>query len=150
MVVAIGKGGYRLSIETAMEHVFGYAAGLDMTRRDLQSMAKKEGKPWDLGKNFQGAAPIAAIHRLGDVGVLDKGGITLKVNDVLRQEGDIADMIWSVPETISCLSQYGPLRPGDLIYTGTPAGVGAVVPGDHIEVDIAGLTPLRIHVVPSV
>lgn len=148
LVVAIGTGGRDIAPEDAARHIFGFAAGLDMTRRDVQWAAKKEGKPWDMGKNFAGAAPIAALHPVAETGLFERGAIVLTVNDAVRQQGDFADMIWSVPEIIAHLSRYGALEAGDLVYTGTPAGVGPVQPGDRIEVRIDGLTPLSIVIGP--
>lgn len=149
LVVAIGTGGRDIAVADASRHIFGFAAGLDMTRRDLQWAAKKDGKPWDMGKNFAGSAPIAAIHPIGETGPMDKGAIVLAVNGAVRQDGDLGDMIWSVAETIAHLSRYGALEAGDLIFTGTPAGVGPVVPGDRIEVRIDGLTPLELSIAPA-
>lgn len=145
-VVAIGVGGQRIAAADAMGHVFGYAIGLDMTRRDLQGQAKKQGRPWCIGKGFDMSAPIGPIHRLQDTGELIKGAVTLNVNGELRQKGDLADLIWSVPEVIEHLSAAWTLQPGDLIFTGTPAGVGAVVRGDVMEGAIAGLGRLKVSV----
>jgi fumarylpyruvate hydrolase len=141
LVVAIGKGGRNIAESEALEHVLGYATGLDMTRRDLQLKAREQGRPWDTGKNFEQASPLGLIHPVSEVGHIASGAISLTVNDQVRQSADVADLIWAVDEIISCLSQYYQLEAGDLIYTGTPAGVGAVVPGDEIVVTIAGLTP---------
>lgn len=149
LVVAIGKGGRDIAVADATAHVFGYAAGLDMTRRDVQWAAKKAGKPWDMGKNFAGAAPIATIHPIAQTGPLERGALVLTVNGAVRQQGDLADMIWSIPETIAHLSRYGALEAGDLIYTGTPAGVGPVLPGDRIDLRIDGLTPLSVVIGPA-
>ncbi|MFN0038974.1 MAG: fumarylacetoacetate hydrolase family protein, partial [Burkholderiales bacterium] len=126
LVVAIGRAGVELSPERANDIVFGYATGLDMTRRDLQTDMREKKRPWDLGKSFAQSAPIAPIHPLAQTGVLARGAITLDVNGVRRQTGDLADMIWDVPNTLAFLSRYYELLPGDLIFTGTPAGVGAV------------------------
>jgi fumarylpyruvate hydrolase len=123
--------------------VFGYAVGLDLTRRDLQSEAKDKGRPWDTGKGFDRSAPVSAITPSGD-GKLADGKIWLKVNDTLRQQGMLADMIWSVPEVIAELSTLFELAPGDLIFTGTPAGVAAIQPGDRLEGGVDGLETLRI------
>jgi fumarylpyruvate hydrolase len=144
LVVAIGKAGVELAPERANDIVFGYATGLDMTRRDLQSDMREKKRPWDLGKSFAHSAPIAPIHPLTQTGVLTKGAITLDVNGVRRQTGDLADMIWDVPNTLSFLSKYYELLPGDLIFTGTPAGVGAVVAGDRLDGRIAGLSALSL------
>ena len=144
LVVAIGKRGVALTPESANDVVFGYATGLDMTRRDLQSDMREKKRPWDLGKSFAQAAPIAPIHTVSATGVLARGAIWLDVNGTRRQQGDLADMIWDVPHTLSFLSQYYELLPGDLVFTGTPAGVGAVVVGDRLDGHIDGLTPLSI------
>ena len=144
MVVAIGKRGVQLSAENANDIVFGYATGLDMTRRDLQNDMREKKRPWDLGKSFAQAAPIAPIHPVTSTGLLDHGKIWLDVNGTRRQQGDLADMIWDVPHTLAFLSQYYELLPGDLVFTGTPAGVGAVIAGDRLDGHIDGLTPLSI------
>jgi fumarylpyruvate hydrolase len=145
LVVAIGKEGARVSSVTALELVFGYAVGLDMTRRDLQFEARDKGRPWDTGKNFAYSAPIGPIRPVS-MGHVSSGRIQLAVNGVTKQEGNIADMIWDCAETIAYISRFDRLLPGDLIYTGTPAGVGPVHPGDIIDVTIAGLVPLRVTV----
>jgi len=144
LVVAIGKRGVQLAAENANDIVFGYATGLDMTRRDLQNDMREKKRPWDLGKSFAQAAPIAPIHAVAATGLLARGAITLDVNGVRRQQGDLADMIWDVPHTLAFLSQYYELLPGDLVFTGTPSGVGAVVAGDRLDGHIDGLTPLSI------
>jgi len=141
LVVAIGKGGRNISVDKALDHVFGYAVGNDLTRRDLQFEARDKGRPWDTGKGFDNSAPIAAIRPAGK-GHFSKGRIWLKVNGETRQEADVADLIWNVPETIAELSTLFELAPGDLIYTGTPAGVNAVKPGDRMEGGIDGLETL--------
>jgi len=146
LVVAIGTGGRSISAADAPGHVFGYAVGLDMTRRDLQNEMKKHGRPWDIGKSFEQSAPIGPVVPIAKTGELSKGAITLHVNGVLKQKGDLADLIWSVNETIEQLSAAWVLQPGDLIYTGTPAGVGAVVRGDVMEGSIAGLGSLKVAV----
>ncbi|GAA4224225.1 fumarylpyruvate hydrolase [Sagittula marina] len=142
LVVAIGTGGTTISEDTALDHVWGYAAGNDLTRRDLQAVAKEMGRPWDWAKGFDNSAVIGPVHPVSSVGHLSEGAITLAVNGTLKQEGDLAEMIWSVPEVIAILSRTLTLRPGDLIMTGTPAGVGALVPGDTCVVSIAGLPDL--------
>jgi len=149
LVVAIGKAGVRVSAEAALGLVFGYATGLDMTRRDLQNEMRERKRPWDIGKSFAQSAPIAPIHRMAEVGHLVRGAIRLDVNGVTRQSGDLADMIWDTAHTLAFLSQMYELLPGDLIYTGTPAGVGAVVAGDRLEAHIGALTPLSIAVDPA-
>lgn len=141
LVVAIGKGGKNIAAANALDHVFGYAVGNDLTRRDLQFEARDKGRPWDTGKAFDNSAPITAI-RPAAAGHFAKGKIWLKVNGEMRQQADVADLIWSVPEVIAELSTLFELAPGDLIYTGTPAGVGAVKSGDRIEGGIDGLDTL--------
>jgi fumarylpyruvate hydrolase len=143
LVVALGKGGANIDPARALEHVFGYAVGLDLTRRDLQAEAKDKGRPWDTAKGFDGSAPIAAITPGTELG---NASIWLKVNDTSRQQGRLADMIWSVPEVIAELSTLFELAPGDLIFTGTPAGVAALQPGDRLEGGIDGLETLRISI----
>lgn len=147
LVVAIGKGGANIAEADALSHVFGYAAGLDMTRRDLQGAAKKAGKPWDMGKGFDSSAPIGELVPAARAGHPDKGLIELKVNGQLRQSSDLAKMIWNVPETIAYLSNFVTLAPGDLIMTGTPEGVAAVVKGDLLEGVIAGVGTVRTRIV---
>lgn len=132
LVVAIGKSAFRVTEEQAPEAIYGYACGLDMTRRDLQLTARDKGRPWDLGKNFENSAVISEIVRVSDSGLIQSGDIRLSVNKELRQSGDINDLIWNIPELIADLSKYYHLQPGDLLYTGTPAGVGPVEPGDVI------------------
>jgi fumarylpyruvate hydrolase len=146
LVVAIGRSGTQLDPAHALDVVYGYATGLDMTRRDLQSAMREKKRPWDLGKSFANAAPIAPIHRAADVGHPRAGAIRLSVNGTLRQQGDLADMIWDVPHTLAFLSKYYELMPGDLVFTGTPAGVAAVVPGDKLEGHVDHLAPLAVQV----
>jgi fumarylpyruvate hydrolase len=148
LVVAIGRGGRDIASATALDHVWGYAVGLDMTRRDLQLAARDLGRPWDFGKGFDESAPIGPIHPVAQVGHLATGAITLDVNGTERQRADLADMIWNVPDTIAYLSGFARLEPGDLIFTGTPAGVGAVVAGDTLRGAIAGLPDLVVKVQP--
>jgi len=147
LVVAIGKSALEVTPERAYEYVFGYAVGLDLTRRDLQNDMREKKRPWDIGKSFAAAAPIAPIHRIGQTGPLARGAITLDVNGTRRQTGDLAQMVWDVPHTLAFLSKYYELLPGDLVFTGTPAGVAAVVKGDRLEGRIEGLTPLAIEIV---
>jgi fumarylpyruvate hydrolase len=147
LVVAIGKSGANVSAADAQSLVFGYAVGLDMTRRDLQHEMREKTRPWDIGKSFAQAAPIAPLHPVTATGALAKGEVTLLVNGERRQHGDLADMIWDVPHMIEFLTRMYRLQPGDLIFTGTPAGVGPVVPGDRLEGRIAGLTPLAVEIV---
>ncbi|KAA0574226.1 fumarylacetoacetate hydrolase family protein [Azospirillum sp. B21] len=146
LVVAIKTGGRDIPVDRALDHVFGYAVGLDMTRRDLQNAAKKEGKPWDMGKGFDRSAPCSAIRTVADIGHPDKGAVTLQVNGEPRQKGDLSDLIWSVAETISYLSGLVELQPGDLIYTGTPEGVGAVVAGDVLTGEVEGVGTLTLTI----
>ena len=145
LVVALRSGGADIPVEQALERVFGYAVGLDMTRRDLQAQAKEMGRPWDMGKGFDRSAPIAALRPAEAIGHPDAGAIWLRVNGEPRQEGDLAQQIWKVPETIAFLSTLVELRPGDLIMTGTPKGVGRVVPGDRLEGHIDGVGELQVE-----
>ena len=142
LVVAIGKGGRDIAAAQALDHVYGYAVGNDLTRRDLQSDAKDHGRPWDISKGFDRSAVIGAITPAAQSGHLRSGRIWLKVNGQMRQEADLAELIWSVPEVIAELSTLFELQPGDLIYTGTPAGVAALKKGDRIEGGIDGLVEL--------
>jgi fumarylpyruvate hydrolase len=142
LVIAIGKGGRNILTSNALDHVFGYAVGNDLTRRDLQKQAKDVGKPWDVSKGFDHSAPIAAIRPVSTKGHVTSAAIWLKVNDELRQQANVADLIWSVPEIIAELSTLFELQPGDLIFTGTPAGVSALKVGDRIEAGIEGLESL--------
>ncbi|TEA77282.1 fumarylacetoacetate hydrolase family protein [Allopusillimonas ginsengisoli] len=146
LVVALGKGGRDLSVEQAAECIWGYAIGLDMTRRDLQGEAKKQGRPWEVGKAFDLSAPIGPLHALAHTGPLDAGAITLSVNGQAHQSGDLSQMIWNVPEAIAYLSSLFELKAGDLIFTGTPEGVGPVVTGDVMVGAIAGLGELHVKV----
>jgi fumarylpyruvate hydrolase len=147
MVVAIGKGGSNISAEQALDHVWGYGLGLDMTRRDLQGEAKKMGRPWDTGKAFDQSAPCSALVPVSQCGHLSKGRIYLTVNGQVKQDGDLAMMIWNVPETIAYLSTLFTLMPGDLIFSGTPAGVAAVQRGDVLEGHVDGLPVLHTKIV---
>ena len=149
LVVAIGTSGVKVAPEQAQALIYGYAVGLDMTRRDLQHDMREKKRPWDIGKSFARAAPIAPIHRATSTGPLTRGEITLDVNGQRRQHGDLRDMVWDVPNMLAFLSQMYRLEPGDLIFTGTPAGVGAVVVGDRLDGRIAGLTPLSIEIVAA-
>jgi fumarylpyruvate hydrolase len=144
MVVAIGKGGADISESKALDHVFAYGVGLDMTRRDLQGEAKKMGRPWEMGKAFDDSAPCTPLKPVAMVGHPAKGAIWLKVNGETKQKGDLAEMIWNVPEMISYLSRLITLRAGDLIYSGTPAGVGPVQRGDKLEGHVEGVGDLTI------
>lgn len=147
LVVAIGKGGSNIPQEQANEHVWGYAVGLDMTRRDLQLEMRKAGPPWEIGKAFDHSAPIAPLWPATLVAHPKQAGLWLTVNGEDKQRSDIAQLIWSVPEIIAYLSRYFELQPGDLIMTGTPEGVGPVVAGDLIAAGIDGLGQLRVQVI---
>lgn len=144
LVVAIGRGGADIAVEEALGHVFGYAVGLDMTRRDLQGEAKKMGRPWEMGKAFDHSAPCTAIAPAAMIGHPERGAIWLKVNGRTVQQGDLSEMIWKVPEVIAHLSRLVTLKPGDLVMTGTPAGVGPVRPGDRLEGHVDGVGDLRV------
>jgi fumarylpyruvate hydrolase len=144
LVVAIGSAGAQIRVAGAGAHIFGYAVGLDMTRRDLQFDLREHKRPWEMAKAFDQSAPIGDIHRVGETGLIDHGEIWLRVNGTERQRGDIADLIWAVPEIIAKLSEYVELAPGDLIFTGTPAGVGKVQAGDVLLGGIAGLGELQV------
>ena len=146
LVVAIGTGGRNIAAADAARHIWGYAVGLDMTRRDLQNEMKKHGHPWCIGKAFDQSAPIGPIVPFAKTGELLTGAITLTVNGTSKQQGDLKDLIWSVNETIEQLSAAWTLQPGDLIFTGTPAGVGAVVRGDVMEGAVAGLGVFKVAV----
>jgi len=146
LVVAIGIGGANIAVADAPQHIWGYAIGLDMTRRDLQGEMKKQGRPWCIGKGFDQAAPIGPIYPKSEIGELSKGAITLAVNGQPRQKGDLSDLTWNIAETIAHLSAAWTLQPGDLVFTGTPAGVGAVQRGDVMEGAIEGLGTLRVKV----
>ena len=150
LVVAIDRVGRNIPVGRAGEHILGYAVGIDLTRRDLQSEARKAGRPWDLSKGFDHSAPISAICSAVAVGHMARGRIWLKVNGVLKQEADLSEMISKVPEVIAELSTLFELRPGDLIYTGTPAGVGPLKPGDRVEGGIDGLATITITIGPQV
>ena len=146
LVVTIGRGGRDIPVEQALDHVHGYAVGLDMTRRDLQLEARDKGRPWEFGKSFAGSAPIGPVHPAATIGHLTSATIAVTVNDQPRQSSDIAKLIWSVAESISYLSRYETMEPGDVIMTGTPEGVNAVVPGDVMRGHIDGLTDIVVHV----
>lgn len=147
MVVALGKGGSRIAVESALDHVFGYAVGLDMTRRDLQLAMKNEGKPWDIGKGADHSAPISALRPAADIGHPTQGAIWLTLNGADRQRGNLDQMSWSVAEVIARLSTYFALAAGDLIFTGTPAGVGKVVRGDQVQAGVDGIGELAARFV---
>jgi len=139
LVVALKSGGARIAAKDALDHVFGYAAGVDLTRRDLQAALRKEGRPWDMAKGFDLAGPTGVIHAAAQIGHPAKGAITLSVDGVEKQKGDLADMVWSIPEIIESLSRYVVLAAGDLIFTGTPEGVGPLARGNKVEVRVAGV-----------
>lgn len=144
LVVALGKGGWNIPVADANDCIYGYGVGLDLTRRDMQGVAKDMGRPWDLSKGFDNAAPMTAIHPVSETGILETGAITLSVNGAPRQKGDLADMIWNVPETINYLSGLIELKPGDLIFTGTPEGVAAIERGDVLVGHVDGLDDLHV------
>ena len=146
LVVAIGKAGVDIPVESALDHVYGYAVGVDLTRRDLQLAARDKGRPWDMGKGFDNAAPCAPIHAASEVGHFDRGTIWIKVNGETRQNSDLDKLIWNVSEVIAHLSGLVRLTAGDLIYTGTPAGVGPIVTGDQVHGYIDRLGDLRFTV----
>jgi len=144
LVVGIGMSGANISVERALDHVYGYGVGLDMTKRDVQAVAKKMGRPWDLSKGFDESAPCGALRPASEIGHPDSGLIRLEVNGEERQIGDLSQQIWSVPEVIAHLSRYVRLEPGDLIMTGTPAGVTKVAPGDELVGTVEGVGEVRV------
>lgn len=146
LVVAIGKHGFRVAEADTDDMIYGYAAGLDMTRRDLQLVAREQGRPWDLGKNFENSAVCTEIVPAAGMGVLDKGAIKLNVNGTTKQTSDVSMLIWNVREIIADLSKFYHLEPGDLIYTGTPEGVGAVQPGDRITGHVDGVGDIALTI----
>ena len=146
LVVALKKGGKNIPLDKALDYVYGYGVGLDMTRRDLQGEAKKLGRPWEIGKAFEASAPCTALVPAEKIGHPDKGAVWLKVNDKTAQEGDLNQMIWKVPEMISYLSDYFELQAGDLIMSGTPAGVGPVKKGDKLHGHVDGVGDLKLSV----
>lgn len=147
LVAAIGVAGKDIPVEKANEHIFGYAVGIDMTRRDLQIAARDKGRPWELGKGFDQSAPISALHAASDIGHPHEGEIWLRVDGKDRQRSDISKLIWSVPEIVSNLSTFFELQPGDLIYSGTPDGIGAVERGETMTGGVVGLTDIDVRVV---
>jgi fumarylpyruvate hydrolase len=147
LVVAIGAGGRDIPLADALAHVFGYAVGNDLTRRDLQFAAREKGQPWDVSKGFDRSAPVTAIRRAAEVGHLERGRIWIEVNGERRQQADLSEMIWNVPEIVAELSTLFDLVPGDLVFTGTPAGVGPVQRGDSLVGGIDGLETLRTTIV---
>ncbi|PSJ79768.1 fumarylacetoacetate hydrolase family protein [Neisseria iguanae] len=146
LVVAVGKGGQNIRAEDAEAHIFGYAVGLDMTRRDLQTQMREIGRPWEIGKAFDYSAPIGELHRISETGALSDAAIELSVNGETKQSSNINHLTWSVAETIAKLSEFFTLQPGDLIFTGTPEGVGAVVKGDTVRAKIEGLASITVCV----
>ncbi|MCT4555015.1 MAG: fumarylacetoacetate hydrolase family protein [Pelagimonas sp.] len=146
LVVAIGTGGADISEADAENHIWGYAIGNDLTRRDLQSAAKEKGRPWDMAKGFDHSAVIGPLHPAAQIGHPNTGAITLQVNGATKQSGDLSDMIWSIPEVIAHLSRAVTLAPGDLIMTGTPAGVSALKPGDLCTIAIDGLGSIKTRI----
>jgi fumarylpyruvate hydrolase len=147
LVVAIGQGGSAISAGSALDHVFGYAVGIDLTRRDLQDEAKAKRRPWDMSKGFDASAPIGEIIPASNAGHPASGRIALSVNRKIRQEGDLADQIWPVPEIIAALSSLVALAPGDLVFTGTPEGVGPLLRGDVVAGEIAGVGSVHTRIV---
>ncbi len=145
-VVAIGKRGSNVSVDEALDYVFGYAVGIDLTRRDLQRAAKEKARPWETAKGFDQSAPISAIHRAEDIGHPSSGRIWLAVNGQIRQDAGLNELIWNVSESIAELSTLFELAPGDLLYTGTPAGVGPLNPGDEVTGGIEGIDEIRIKI----
>lgn len=146
LVAAIGKGGRDIAAADAHKHIFGYAVGLDMTRRDLQADMKKQGRPWDIAKGFDQSAPIGPIVPVAQAGDVEKADIALQVNGTSRQASNVAKLIWTIAETIEHLSAAWELQPGDLVFTGTPEGVAAVVAGDVLEGSVSGLPALKIKI----
>ncbi|MBX9459299.1 MAG: fumarylacetoacetate hydrolase family protein [Rhizobium sp.] len=146
LVVALKSGGYNIPVSEASTHIYGYAVGLDMTRRDHQAEALAKGLPWEVTKSFDQSAPVGPLTRAADCGILTTGHVTLKVNGDTRQDADISLMIWKVDEIIAKLSEQHRLMPGDIIMTGTPAGVGAVVSGDVLDCSVDGLAPMQVRI----
>ena len=150
MVVAMKSGGYNIPVDEAEKHIYGYAVGIDLTRRDHQAEALEKGLPWEVTKGFDMSGPVGPVTRVEDVGHVTDAAIRLSVNGKVRQDGNVAMMIWKTNEIIARLSEQHSLEAGDLIMTGTPAGVGAVVPGDVIELEVAGLAPLKVEIGPKI
>jgi fumarylpyruvate hydrolase len=143
----IGKGGSDIAVEQALDHVWGYAVGLDMTRRDLQMKMREMGRPWEIGKAFDRSAPLGPIHPASEAGHFENAGLWLTVNGETKQKSDVSHLIWSVAETVAYLSQFFRLEPGDVIFTGTPEGVGAVKKGDTMKVGVERLGEVAVRVV---
>ncbi|GAB5375694.1 MAG: fumarylacetoacetate hydrolase family protein [Acuticoccus sp.] len=150
LVVAMKSGGYNIPVEQAENHIFGYGVGLDLTRRDHQALALEKGLPWEVTKGFDKSAPIAALTRAETCGHVTDAAIRLSVNGAVKQDANVSLMIWKTNEIIARISQQHSLEAGDLIMTGTPAGVGTIVPGDVIELTVAGLTPLKVEIGPKI
>ena len=146
LVIAIGKPAFRVPVDQALDCVWGYACGLDMTRRDLQIKSREVGRPWDFGKDFENSAVMSPLVPASEIGHPKSGNISLSVNGTVKQNADLKDLIWSVPEVVANLSEYYHLQPGDLIYTGTPEGVGAVLPGDVITGKIDGVGEIALTI----
>lgn len=146
LVVVIGRRGFDIGVEAARDYIYGYAAGIDLTRRDLQLQAREKGRPWDWGKAFDRSAVCGPVHPCSEVGHPESGAMRLSVNGEVKQDADIRDLIWSVPEVVSILSRSMVIEPGDLIYTGTPAGVGPLLPGDHCRVSIEGIGEITLDI----
>lgn len=146
LVAAIGAAGFQVPVDRALDLVYGYAVGIDLTRRDLQFAARDAGRPWDWGKGFDRSAPCGGIRKVAAIGHPERGRIWLSVNGAIKQEGDISDLIWSIPEVISTIARSMELKPGDLIFTGTPAGVGPIVPGDVVTGGVQGIGEIVITV----
>ena len=147
LIAAIGRDGRDIAPSHALDHVFGYAVGIDFTRRDLQADAKANGRPWDMGKGFDASAPCGTVHPASRIGHPANGTIRLSVNGDKRQEGDLADMIWPVAETLAYLSSLVTVKAGDLLFTGTPSGVGPAVAGDRLTGHIEGVDDLAVEIV---
>ncbi len=147
MAVMLRSGGTNIPLKQSLSHVFGYALSLDMTRRDLQGIQKKMGRPWEIGKAFERSAPVGPVHAVQSVGYLEQGRLQLKVNGIVKQDGNLNQMIWKVPEIITYLSEFFELAAGDVILTGTPAGVGPVTKGDVMDVSVEGLGTMTVRVV---
>ena len=146
LVVALKSGGLNVEADHALDHVFGYGVGIDLTRRDLQAVSRKKEQPWEIGKSFDQSAPCSALQPVASIGHPSRGRIWLSVNGTMRQQGDLSEMIWNVPEIIAKLSQQVGLAAGDLIMTGTPAGVAALAPGDRVECGVDGVASLQIAI----
>ncbi|MGO4304988.1 fumarylacetoacetate hydrolase family protein [Cupriavidus sp. RAF12] len=147
LVAVIGKGGSDIAVDDALSHVWGYATGLDMTRRDLQMKMREMGRPWEIGKAFDASAPVAPIHRASEIGHPQDAAVWLTVNGETKQRSNVSHLIWSVAETVAYLSQFFRLEPGDVIFTGTPEGVGAVKRGDTMVTGVDGLGELKVAVI---